>query len=425
MSSAKAQKYFPNPINAINFSLPKSYEIPSNFQEEITGMVEISIRTKHIKIKTIWETLGKGTKKCHLNALRATVSTLLRTGHLDANTNSIKDVLANPDALENALSHILSRVDKNELQQNTAGTITTYLPPILEHNGIHIPELRADIKAVPEFTLSISESSMPLETQNFCKEIIQNLNVRADFLLSHAPLRAEAESILALAKKQKRNLTVRERAYVRQLGTVALFCAIECGGAPIRVENFLEIPINGPSAWLNVKSKDEYKLTVPANKTKNRKAIEVLIVARQEQYHDTVRWFLAKIRPLFFFDLTSSHEPGSKEHTRLIEAAAAQCSWLVPGIRNPDRFLPYTTFLSWFKRLMRNIVGLVCDPHNFRHGQASLLYHEYPERLEMISRRLGDHVKIVIQYYAWVHTELSMREGQNALVALISGWRRA
>jgi hypothetical protein len=425
MSVAKAQIYFPNPIKPIHFCEPKSYEIPGHFHKEINEMVKISTRKKYIKIRKIWENLSDKTRKGHLNTLRATVSALMVTGHLNTNANSIRNALADPDAIEDALGHILSRVDKNELQKNSAGTILTYLPPILERNGIHIPELRADIKAVPEFVLSIAESSMPLETQHFCKALIQNLDVRADFLLSHAPLRAKAEAILALAKKQKRNLTIRERTSVRQLGTVALFCAIECGGAPIRVENFLEMLVNGPSAWLNIISKDEYKLSIPANKTTNKKPIIALIVASQEQYHDTVRWFLAKIRPLFFFDRTSSYEPGSKEHMRSMEVAAAQCSWLVPGVRNPDCSLPYTTFLSWFKRLMRNVVGLVCDPHNFRHGQASLLYHEYPERLDMIARRLGDQVKTVVQYYAWVHTELSMREGQRALVSLIPGWRRA
>jgi len=367
--SEKTGIFFPNPIKPIHFCEPKSYQIPGHFHAEINEMVKISIRKKYIKIRRIWENLSDKTRKAHLNALRATVSALMATGHLNFNSNSIKSALADPNAIEDALGHILSRVDKNELQKNSAGTILTYLPPILERNGIQVPELRADIKAVPEFALSIAESLMPLETQNFCKALIQNLDARADFLLSHAPLRAKAEAILALAKKQKRNLTIRERTSVRQLGTVALFCAIECGGAPIRIENFLEIPVNGPGAWLNRISKDEYKLSVPANKTKNKKPIVALIVASQEQYHDTVRWFLAKIRPLFFFERKSSHEPGSKEHTRSMEAAAAQCSWLVPGVKNPDCSLPYTTFLGWFKRLMRNVVGLVCDPHNFRHGQ--------------------------------------------------------
>lgn len=81
--------------------------------------------------------------------------------------------------------------------------------------------------------------------------------------------------------------------------------------------------------------------------------------------------------------------------------------------------LPYETFRTWFVRIMRDVCGIVCTPHNFRHGQASLLYHDRPDLLRTIARRLGDTEKTTVENYAWVHEELEVERGQDALVNLI------
>ena len=68
---------------------------------------------------------------------------------------------------------------------------------------------------------------------------------------------------------------------------------------------------------------------------------------------------------------------------------------------------------------MRDVVGVRCTPHNYRHGQASLLYHRYPERIGWIAVRLGDTQDTVLRHYAWVHAAKAMAEGQRLISDLI------
>lgn len=417
--------FFPHPIGALRTTSPRKRSIPAHFQSEIDMMVEVSSRIKYLKIRKSWQYLAKKTTESHRKAMRAIVHALMEVDRLEPSANTIKAALSDPDGVEEALKYLLSRVDRGEIKASSAATMVGYLPPILERNGIKLPELREDIKANPEFKLSIGNSQMDQGTQDLCRALIERLEMRADFLLSHAPLRREAEEIMRLAKNERRSLNKKERTRVRQLGTAALFCAIECGGAPIRVNNFLKISINDPDAWLTVRSKNEFDLIIPASETKNKEAIDAFITASTERYHDTVRWFLDVVRPHFFRKDVSETLCEDSKHEKAAKYAAQRCRWLVPGVKNSGEHLGYETFLGWFQNLMRDVVGVACDPHNFRHGQASLLYHEYPERIDMIAKRLGDKVETVVQFYAWVHNEILMREGQKALVSLIPGGRRA
>ena len=68
---------------------------------------------------------------------------------------------------------------------------------------------------------------------------------------------------------------------------------------------------------------------------------------------------------------------------------------------------------------MVEVSGISMDPHNFRHGQASLLYYHFPDQIEAIAARLGDTVETVLRYYAWIHQEKLMRKGQSMLISTI------
>ena len=99
------------------------------------------------------------------------------------------------------------------------------------------------------------------------------------------------------------------------------------------------------------------------------------------------------------------------------ETAASQ--WLIPMLSDAGRPCPYETFHGWFVRIMRDVVGIRCTPHNYRHGQASLLYHRHPSRIGWIAVRLGDKQDTVLRHYAWVHAEKAMAEGQRLIAELI------
>jgi hypothetical protein len=172
------------------------------------------------------------------------------------------------------------------------------------------------------------------------------------------------------------------------------------------VQNFLSIPCEGAGAWLKEVSPVRFELTIPAAHTKNKKRIWTPIMASREKYHDTVAWFMKHIRPLFL----------TNPETGTVTAS----DYLVPGIMDPTGPLPYSTFRSWFISIMRDVTGIVCTPHNFRHGQASLLYYFFPQHLSRIALRLGDAPATVLEHYAWIHEEHEMERGQEYMVRLIN-----
>ncbi|OWY06301.1 hypothetical protein [Thioclava sp. IC9] len=417
--SLAIREFFPTAIEPVRTGPRKSYTISKRLLDEIDELTLVSYRKGYIEIAQSSKTRAKKTRDQHKYALRTVVDALIATGHLMPDAETATFALSNRNAMVAACQHIYTRVKQGELAASTATTKMSYLPAILERNGIVIPDLRAKLLEVPEFCLHIDKSEMPDETQRICRHLIDDLAFRADFLLSHAAPRAAAENIIRAARRAKRDLTHIERTRVRQLGTVALFCALECGCAPIRVGNFLAISIEGSAPWLIKNKSKEYMLHIPATHTKNKKPIKAPLCASEERYLETVEWFLQDIRWLFFWDQAANVVSSSECLVRLAKQLASKSDWLVPGVKDPSRCLTDTTFRKWFENIMVNIAGITIDPSNFRHGQASLLYFLFPDQIETIAARLGDTVDTVLRYYAWIHQEKLMRKGQSMLVSTI------
>lgn len=398
--------WFPHPISPIQANGNSTYDLPDHFVKEIEDMIERAARLSYVRVKKTWTYVGDRTRSSYRETLRSFVAALMATGHLRRTDNRIADVLESEAALTDALGHWLHRFEKGELASNTIIQYAGRLPAMFDRLGFETGTLRELISETEEFCSTTENRQMADDTKEFCKALIERLDFRNDFLMSHTPPRRAATEILTRAKKEGRSLTASEIVRVRQLGTVSLFCALEVGGAPIRVRNFLLISIEGLDAWLKAVSSDRFELSIPAARTKNKKRIWAPIMASREKYHDTVVWFMKHIRPLFLTD----PETG----------AVMPSAYLVPGIKDPTAPLPYDTFRSWFISIMRDICGIVCTPHNFRHGQASLLYYFFPQHLSRIAHRLGDAVSTVLEHYAWIHEEHEMERGQEYMVRLIN-----
>lgn len=417
--SSEVRTFFPRKIAKILTGPNRKYNIPEHMQAEIEKFATTSSQKKYIKIAEKFDELQSSTKTQHIYTLRTVVGALLDLGLLQQDSITIRSALSDPSAMIAACKYILKRVRQGELAASTSATRMSFLSPVLERNGIFVPDLRVDISDVPEFRLNINQSHMPEETQAICKKIIDDVGLRADFLLSHASPRAEANKLIKLAKLEKRCLTHKERTRVRQLGTVALFCALECGCAPIRSSNFLAITTGADDSWFTDLGDAGYKLYIPAAFTKNKKPIKAYLKPSDEKYLETVRWFMENVRWLFFWETEERMSNDPKEIEKFAKGMANDSTWLVPGIKNPSCYLGYQTFSGWFKSIMRKEVGIDMDPHNFRHGQASLLYFYFPDQIETIAIRLGDTIDTTLRYYAWVHEEKLMQKGQENLVSLI------
>ncbi|WP_372922018.1 hypothetical protein, partial [Roseovarius sp.] len=308
------------------------------------------------------------------------------------------------EALADLLGHIVDRIGENGITSRHATTLVSRLPVILDRNGIDSTLLRDLIKEVEELGHHSEKAGMPEKTKRLCRKLIERRKFRNAFLLAHGKPRLIAQNLLDAAVREGRSLTREERGRVIRHGTVALFCAIEIGGAPVRVENVLEMPFGGEDAWMWLAGRDVH-VVIPGKFVKNGKEIRFEMKPDMHRFSETVHWYLQCIRPLILTD------PDTGE--------TAASPWLIPMLSDAGRPCPYETFHGWFVRIMRDVVGVRCTPHNYRHGQASLLYHRHPERLGWIAVRLGDTHDTVIRYYAWVHAEKAMAEGQRLIAELI------
>jgi hypothetical protein len=336
--------------------------------------------------------------------LHAVIDGLIATGHLDPSANSFALVLEDPEALEDLLGHIVDRIGEDGITARHATTLVGRLPAMLDRNGIDSRVLREMIKEVEELGHHSEKAGMPEKTKRLCRTIIEKRKFRNDLLLAHAPPRRIAQDLLATAAQEGRDLTRGERLQVIRHGTVALFCALEIGGAPIRVENVLAMPFGGDDAWMRLVGKD-IRVVIPGNFVKNGKEIRFEMRPGPHRFAETVLWYIDNVRPLILTDPDTGK--------------TASSPWLIPMLSSPQRPCPYETFHGWFVHIMRDVVGVPCTPHNFRHGQASLLYHRYPERIGWIAVRLGDTQETVIRHYAWVHEEKAMAEGQRLISEMI------
>lgn len=403
-TSAAIARLFPHPIRPIEVDGAFRYNVPAHFATEIEEFVERAARIRYIRAKKVHEYVKDRTRTGLKTTMHAVIDGLVATGHLDPRANSFALVLENPEALEDLLGQIVDRIGEDGITARHATTLVSRLPSILDRNGIESRVLREIIKEVEELGHHSDKAGMPDKTKRLCRALIEKRKFRNDFLLAHARPRRIAQDLLDTAANEGRDLTRGERLQAIRHGTVALFCAIEIGGAPVRVENLLEMPLGGDDAWIRLVGKD-VRVVIPGNFVKNGKEIRFEMQPGSHKFAETVRWYIDNIRPLILTDPDSGK--------------TAQSPWLVPMLSAPHRPCPYETFHGWFVRIMRDVVGVPCTPHNFRHGQASLLYHRYPERIGWIAVRLGDTQETVIRHYAWVHAEQAMAEGQRLVTEMI------
>lgn len=268
------------------------------------------------------------------------------------------------------------------------GLDTTLLAQVLANNAVAREGKKADKRMTPK-------------NRTFCEGLVEKPVMRRRFLGSFRVLRAEAEAILDQATQEKRKLTGHERARVRLLGACACFAAIEIGGAPIRVENAMNLTCIGEDAQIRIpeKGKKKIEVLIPAELTKNEVEIAFPIRANSFGCHDTIRWYLQTIRPLF--------------------PQAGTSLYLFPAVKTPGVPLNASYFGAEFAALMRTVVDLPMTPHQMRHGQTSLLLDKHPNEIEVIAKRIGDTAATLRQFYGWLNALKLVERGQDLLVGLM------
>lgn len=363
--------------------------------------------------KTGWDPVSKKFADNHQGSALVMRVAMRRFCHialdigLPIDPGDLRPLLADEAAVCKLASEMLSCKDRPpKAGRLTPRTIRRYLSSLARvraHLGIDNDELGliiANNEVAREGALA--DKCMTASNRRFCEALIDQFPLRSRFLRSFETLRRAAEAIQAAARAENRELSKREAAELRMLGAAACFCAIEIGGAPIRVKNAMCLTVTGLDAQMRIPKKKTapIKVCIPAGLTKNGVEIRFPIRADRFGLNDTIRWYVDEIRPLF------PHAAGSP--------------FLFPAVRSAGRPMNPSWFGAQFADRMRMVVNLPMIPHKFRHGQTSLLLNAHPNEIEVIAKRIDDTADTLRRFYGFIDALRLTERGQDLVMEIMN-----
>lgn len=287
----------------------------------------------------------------------------------------------------------------------TPRSIWTYLRncvTVAARNGVDVSwleDLKENSSTIQEG--KTSSGAMCPKVIAFCKKVLDQTAMQTRLLTLHIRARRVAQAILDRAHAAGRDLTGREVERVRQLGSVAVFSAIETVAAPFRIENTLSTVFRGDvdrTLFLPTSASNFAKFVYPERVTKNGQQIEVKLIEDRRHGLDTLMWYLRVIRPLYPHHETSN--------------------FLFPSVEKPGARIRNTVFREWFRKITRSL-GVPMTPHNFRHALASMMIRARPGSWDEIAALLGNTPETVMKYYAWVNKQTQIENAQSLVLELL------
>jgi hypothetical protein len=375
--------------------------IPPHISAEISDWVRKATMTEYDPVEQEFvDAVSKSWVNFCLAAMRKFVSTLIRSGAVSKDSMAHLCDLLTPENAAAAVRFWSSHADeKGHISARTAYDYLKATYVVMSRNGVDPSPIRDHLKA-NRFLKGGKKASgeMSASSRSFCEQLLGSAQLTMSFLSMHVTLRNRANEMLKAIENGGRIPESNELQKIRQIGTVAAICAIETRGAPIRIENALELLFRGPNPTFLLPTEKTKHATIQLGIEDTKNDVEIWAPINPGNLNglEVVEWYLQKIRPLF-----PDHEK-------------SEC--LFPTVKKPGS-LAYRTFLSWFKRHTRS-EGMPMTPHKFRHGLASLLLQRNPGRWDLLERLLDDTPATVRKNYAWVNERAKRVEVQKFILDL-------
>ena len=246
----------PQPVAFAPPSTVRPCSLPGAWEEQIGAWVRRVTETG-------WDPAARSHTDRHeeharvmTSALRTSLRAALRIGLIDAGSADTPLALLRDDE---AVRLLAAEIFASCSRARTAGgiaprTARKYLRAVgqvrsmLGIAGTELDQILANNETARRGRLD--DKSMTPGNRKFCEGLVGKAPLRQRFFRSHRTLRDEAERLLADAGDTAGALTGHRLARVRMLGAAAAFCALEIGGAPIRVGNAMALTCTGEDAWV-------------------------------------------------------------------------------------------------------------------------------------------------------------------------------
>ncbi|MFZ7094023.1 hypothetical protein [Primorskyibacter sp. 2E233] len=293
----------------------------------------------------------------------------------------------------------------------TAASYTRIIAQVGKENGLDTSAWEASLKkntALKEGRAT--NETMSPKVQRFCEGLIANQKNVRTFLRQHVLYQERAKDILATDEK----LTLSQTRRVRQFGTCAAFAAMEIRGAGLRKGSALATQSHGVNPNLFFRNNGQerwYELRVSRKDMKGEYVELPAIRIRDDKYEGfaVLDWYLKSIRPLSNF--------GNAEYCE--QNVCAMSPYLFVAEKSADA-LDGKLFYRWLTSCS-HAIGLRMNPHNYRHGFATLLLARSWSNRGRAAAYLGCSVGVLDTYYAWLDKRQKLEEVQDMLAEALTG----
>ncbi|WP_323764708.1 MULTISPECIES: hypothetical protein [Roseobacteraceae] len=373
--------------------------VPAHIAKEIVSWVSVATRGEMDPVEGTYEGANSADDiSFKTAALRKFVSTLSECTRI-TEQDRLTDLLTPENTTLVIRRWTANTQDPGQISGRTAHDYIKAIGTVMRRNDVSPDQIKQHVKNNRFLNEGKKQNKgMSPKAQKFCETLLGSKSLSLAFLSMHVQLRNKAQGAIDECTKNGRALTQSELEAVRSIGSVAALCALETRGAPIRIENALNLRIRGKGITFHLPSRmtDHATIDLPMELTKNDNEIWAPIKRGNLNGLEVIEWFKSTIHPLY--------------------PDADTSPFLFPGIETGGS-LNYRTFLNWFKRETR-LEGLPMTPHNFRHGLASLLIQANPGRWDLIERLLDDSVGTARRNYGWVNKRTQRSEVQKYVLDL-------
>lgn len=384
----------------IKFRRRASAELPIEIAKQLQNLIGEHCDGDYDEIlEEHTDAKSKPTRNTYIAAAKKYLASALRCGALDRDCGDLSEAFAEPvftavmrDWIgeQDLARQISDRTKRSYVSNIMSLAVTSGMPVHFMKAALHRNRI---LKRGRE-----AEKEMAPKTREFCSRLLRRRHDELTFKSLHLRFQERAIDFLATSSPGRYS-----EDRIIQLGVMAAFSAIALWGVPLRIENMRQLRHRGnnPTLILPRGSRNRAHILIPGQDVKNGKLIRAQISDGPTRALEVLDWYLEVIRPRI----------PSADHS----------VFLFPG--RSGRAISSSSLRAWLQSHSRDL-NIPMNPHNFRHGLASLYLRDHPGEFGQVARLLCNTPSVVRLHYAWIDEEAEMRVVQQN-VARMAGFGNA
>lgn len=363
--------------------------LPQHFLEQAKDLIDQHCRGAYDKISREYpESRAPATVGGYQAALNKYLSTALTVGVLTPDCQPLGDAFEEPVFNAVVRDWITEQDPARRISDRSMRSYVSNVKALAERYGKPVDYIVDALKINRNLKNGrVQADSMPRETREFCARLVRDR--RSELLFRSLHLRFQEQALALIASGNSSEIV---NSRIVQFGMISVFSALALWSVPLRINNMRRLRHLGenPTLILPRGARDRAHIIIPGSETKNKEPVRAHLCAGPTRALDVLEWYLAEIRPRVSW--------------------ADRSTYLFPGQRG--EVVSDEALRSWIQNHTRTL-GLPMNPHNFRHGLASLYLRNNPGGYSQAASLLCNTPDVVRKFYAWIDEEADIGSAQE------------